>query len=724
MNAPRTSLPRWAGLLAALTATLGLLAGCTSSGDDLGSPDTTGRVDLPDPDEVPDLDLVFASALRQVGDCDALLSHLRTEAALRVGPYGLGGGPIYYAEDSAGAPIPADGRTAAEGDAASAPTTAGTGGDESFSTTNVQEAGVDEPDIVKTDGTLIVTIANGVLSVVDAATGQRTGSLRLDAENGYPTDFVLAGDKAIVFGSAWVDESTDDDTSGADARIGIWAPGRQLATVTEIDLSDPANPVAGVSLRADGWYVTSRMTGGVVRVVLRSEPTQLPFVYPQSPAGEDRAEAANREVVEESQLSDWLPSYDLLAADGASISHGLLADCESVNAPTEFAGFGTLSVLTFDTAQELGDGDAVSVLASGETVYASTERLYVATTSYIDPLVIQDDPDEATRLWNEDYSTSIHSFDVAGADPAEYLASGTVPGYLVNQFAMSEQDGRLRAATTKGVPWSGEQQSESMITVLEPRGDVLEPVGAVGDMGKGERIYSVRYAGDVAYVVTFRQTDPFYTVDLSDPAAPRVVGELKIPGYSSYLHPIGDGLVIGVGQAATDEGRVQGTKVSLFDVTDLAAPTELATWSLPGSGSTAEWDHHAFLYWPATQQLVLPINEWSPTRAYEDGFFGAVVLHVDRSGITEVGRVEHDKVTPSEEQWCGKPIEPLPVDESEGSGDGVSSSPSYPECEPVPQPDMVQRSLVIGGDLWTLGQWVLQSNALSDLARGAVVRVD
>src|SRR5690606_12863950 len=107
-----------------------------------------------------------------------------------------------------------------------------------------------------------------------------------------------------------------------------------------------------------------------------------------------------------------------------------------------------------------------------------------------------------------------------------------------------EQDGRLRAATTKGVPWSGDEQSESMITVLEQQGDALAAVGQVGDMGKGERIYSVRYAGDVAYVVTFRQVDPFYTVDLSDPAAPKVVGELKIPGYSSYLHPIGDGLVI------------------------------------------------------------------------------------------------------------------------------------------------------------------------------------
>jgi hypothetical protein len=253
--------------------------------------------------------------------------------------------------------------------------------------------------------------------------------------------------------------------------------------------------------------------------------------------------------------------------------------------------------------------------------------------------------------------------------------------------------------------------------VLEQQGDSLAPVGQVADMGRGERIYSVRYAGDVAYVVTFRQTDPFYTVDLSDPAAPRVAGELKIPGYSSYLHPIGDGLVIGVGQAASDEGRVQGTKVSLFDVTDLAAPTEVATWSLPDSSSGVEWDHHAFLYWPATRQLVLPVNVWSPDGRYENGFFGAVVLSVDRTGITELGRIEHDAVTPSQEDWCGRPVEPLPAED----GEGVSST--YPECVPTPQPDMIQRSLVVGPSLWTLGQWTLQANALADLTRGPVVNI-
>src|SRR4029079_7954506 len=171
-----------------------------------------------------------------------------------------------------------------------------------------------------------------------------------------------------------------------------------------------------------------------------------------------------------------------------------------------------------------------------------------------------------------DYSTSIHAFDISGSKPAGYTASGTVPGHLLNQFSMSEYDGHLRAATTNGAPWGA--GTDSTITVLQRDGDQLERVGQVSGMGKGERIYSVRYVGPTAYVVTFRQTDPFYTVDLSNPAAPRVVGELKIPGYSGYLHPIGTKYVLGIGQDASAQGRVSGTKVSLFDVTDLANPTE------------------------------------------------------------------------------------------------------------------------------------------------------
>jgi hypothetical protein len=404
-------------------------------------------------------------------------------------------------------------------------------------------------------------------------------------------------------------------------------------------------------------------------------------VYPQSPAGENRAKKANQQVIAESTIEDWLPSYKLEGADGATVSEGRLPDCHRVDAPTEFAGFGSLSVLTFDLRTALGTGDAVTILAGGQTVYASASTLYVATTTYVEPAEQQDEA--LLPRFDRDFSTSIHAFDIRGTAPAKYEASGTVPGHLLNQFAMSEHEGVLRAATTKGAPWGGSSQNESLITVLEPHGEQLEKIGEVTNMGKGERIYAVRYADDVAYVVTFRQTDPFYTVDLSDPRNPKVVGELKIPGYSGYLHPIGDDLVIGVGQDASDQGRIRGAKLSLFDVHDLAAPKALDSWVVPNSQTGAEWDHRAFLWWPATTSIVLPLNDWN------GGFTGAVVLKADRTtGIDEVGRVRADG-------------------SSNAKGDGV-----------------IQRSLVVGANLWTMSYTKLQSNALDGLALRGVVAVN
>jgi uncharacterized secreted protein with C-terminal beta-propeller domain len=208
-----------------------------------------------------------------------------------------------------------------------------------------------------------------------------------------------------------------------------------------------------------------------------------------------------------------------------------------------------------------------------------------------------------------------------------------IPGTLLNQFSLSEDKGVLRAASTVG--WG--EEAESKVTTLARSDGHLVQRGQVGGLGRGERIYAVRFLGDVGYVVTFRQTDPLYTVDLSDPENPRVRGELKIPGYSAYLHPIGEDLLLGVGQEATDDGRVQGLQVSLFDVSDLASPRRLQKAQVGDrwSHSTAEWDHHAFLWWPATKLAVLPMNS--------ERFSGAVGFNVSRAGgITELGRISHD----------------------------------------------------------------------------------
>ena len=181
-----------------------------------------------------------------------------------------------------------------------------------------------------------------------------------------------------------------------------------------------------------------------------------------------------------------------------------------------------------------------------------------------------------------------------------------MPGHLLNQFSMSELNGDLRVATTTN-SWDGSAPSSSAVRVLRPEGNELVQIGLVDGLGLTEQIYAVRFLGTQAYVVTFRQTDPLYVIDLTDPAAPVLSGELKIPGYSAYLHPVGEGLLLGVGQGADLDGRVQGTQLSLFDVSDPANPCSLSTLPI-GGFSEAEWDHQAFLYWPEDGTIVLPVS--------------------------------------------------------------------------------------------------------------------
>jgi uncharacterized secreted protein with C-terminal beta-propeller domain len=233
--------------------------------------------------------------------------------------------------------------------------------------------------------------------------------------------------------------------------------------------------------------------------------------------------------------------------------------------------------------------------------------------------------------------TQIHKFDITG-DSAKYVASGTVDGTLLNQFAMSEWNGDLRVASTSN--------SVSSVTVLAQRASALVPIGSVGGLGRGEQIRGVRFIGPVGYVVTFQQTDPLFTIDLSDPAKPKVAGELKIPGFSAYLHPVGAGLLLGIGEIADDQGHVHddqgrwfGTKVSLFDVHDVARPLEIAKFEIPGTGPDAiEQDHHAFLWWEPRSMALVPFDGFDPQS--DTGTNGVVALRVDRA-IKELGRVTH-----------------------------------------------------------------------------------
>jgi len=690
----------------ATAAALAVLAGaCTS---DTGPGKVRAEVGI---------DLRLASALRPFDACGDLLDYVRTEAAAHAAQGQL----AWFGGGMAGDTVMAlEGRTtgAVSAPAAQATDAAGESAAKAApqaSGTNIQEAGVDEPDVVKTDGRRIVTVTPGTqggrlqVLVVEDGKHRLAGAVALSDSSGDTRyggggdhDLLLAGDRVLVRSSTW-SAAPQPDVPAGDERAGIAAPdmmiapGHQRTLLTLVDISDPDAPAVISTFEVDGHVLGARMVGDVVRLVTGSGPRGFNPVYPTdgSPAEQSRVEAANQAQLQASTLRNWLPEYTLTdARQGAQKVSGLAVECEQVSRPAEFSGLGTISVLTFDLSEGLSDGDAVTVLADGQTVYASGQALYVATTRY------RGVPEGgvAAPVAPEE-TTEIHKFDITGEGPARHVASGRVRGHLLNQFSMSEHEGRLRVATTDDSAGSaasspapdrsivpvpgGPGASESLVTVLEDRAGVLEKAGEVGGLGRGEQIYAVRFIGPVGYVVTFRQTDPLYTIDLSDPASPRVVGELKIPGYSAYLHPVGDGLLLGVGQDATETGRRTGAQASLFDVSDPAQPRRLDQVALGQGSSAAEFDHHAFLWWEPRGLAVLPLQTYDPVYSSV-----AVGVSVDRGrGLGEAGRVTHPGATP-------------------GAGTGKVA---------VDGLNIIQRSLVIDDALYTFSPAGVLASNLGDL---------
>jgi hypothetical protein len=597
----------------------GLLAGCTASAA------------TAEPNDAAFQSLSVGSSahgagLVQFDACAEFLEYVIGHAIDLVGPYGLPGseGPIWF-----------DGRRAGEDALAASEESVGGESAPDFSETNVQVEGVDEPDLAKSDGERIVLISDGELIVVDVTGEAPRVTGRLQTKDFSIQNLFLTGDKVLLFGSAWGSHPLPVD--GRD--IAVAAGGTPTVQILEVDIS--GEPGISRTMTVDGAFVSGRMVDDTVRLVLTSGPVGFEWSYPEGSGLQAEREAIekNQEIVRESTEENWIPYYVVTDEDGRVTDEGTLFDCERATHPDVFSGLDMLSVVTIDLGQGLEVVDATGVLARGSTVYSSGDSLYVATQTW-DDWVWVETGEETSRP--DGPVTEIHRFDTSDPTVASYVASGSVDGYLLNQFAMDEHEDMLRvASTTTPNGWGSAPDSDSRITVLRTIGDSLVPVGMVEGLGKTEQIYSVRFMGDTAYVVTFRQTDPLYTIDLTDPRQPVRIGELKIPGYSAYLHPVSEGVLLGVGQDATETGQVLGTQVSTFDVSDMADPKRIDTYTLSeGTSSQAEYDHHAFLFWEGL--AMLPVMQWGWDGKKEDVFNGAVGLEIDESGgIVEAGKLEH-----------------------------------------------------------------------------------
>ncbi len=560
----------------------------------------------------------------------------------------------------------------------------------------------------------MIVVTNGRVQILDISNGIPVLEHSITIEEfGGSGEVFINGDQALLMSTLWTDEVFP--VSSDLARTTRFA-GSEITRITTIDLE---RGTTGVSIEFEGNYLSAREIDGTVRIVVRAGMGNFGWLYPSNPDTEDAATEANKDLLRKSTIGDWLPAYRILDGD-ASLEDGLLFDCDRTHLPAEFSGFGSIGVLTVDANDNFTLTDSLGVVTDGQTVYASTDRLTVATPRYPEWDPATGEIREGEQLW-----TALHNFDITDSTKANYVASGRVDGYLLNQYSLSEHNGYLRVATTRqvGKEWN---DTASAIVVLGEDGQILRETGRVDGLGKGEQIFAVRYQGDLAYVVTFRQTDPLYVIDLSDPNAPAARGELKIPGFSNYLHPLGDGLLMGIGQDATDQGRTTGAQVSLFDVSDIDNPTRIDTLSLGGenSHSIVQWDARAFTYWSPTNTAIVPVESWDYTESDSGNRAGAVLVTVEGRKLVPAGRVDHTPVKQCESYYDDE----FYLEED----DSVEGNPGEPEAEvteprPIRPPEEeycwsytpgVVRTVIANGTLYTVAYEGVHTWDLETLAPG------
>lgn len=603
------------------------------------------------PDARPATVVAAQVGLQAFDACDELTDHLRT--AFGSDPWGeqrmfaLGGIEVTTEDDG--------GDTAAAGDEGAARSmVSGT------SDTNVQVAGVDELDVVETDGRRMFTVARGRLHVVDVSGPAPTplADVGVDLLDEWTDgELLLHEDRLLVVTRGWSERGLDAPLD-QDDRVDMGGMGTPVTSLHLFDVTAD-EPVEVGRLEVEGELVAGRGIDGTAHLVVAHRPQPLGVAVMDevwSAHDEDVAVRRMQEALATTSTGDWLPQLRHRGQAG-DITTASTVGCRDVARPVDTNDASMLQVLTIDThGSDVMPEATTAVLTDARSVTATATELVVATPVWApleQPEPFADDvevdaPREMIAPALEQGTTRLHLFDLGPAGAA-HRASGEVPGMLLNQFSMSLHDGHLRVATTAGDPWAGD--SESGVSVLRATGDRLEVIGSVGGLGRGETIHAVRFLGDRGYVVTFRQTDPLYTIDLADPTAPEVTGELKITGYSAYLHPLGDDRLLGVGQEATLEGQTTGTQVSVFDVGDPAAPTRVSQVQLPGASSEAEWDHHAVLVHDGL--VVLPYERWdAPTPERPEGYeSGAIVIEKDGDALRVRGTVASSDGHQGEQMW-------------------------------------------------------------------------
>ncbi len=594
----------------------------------------------------------------------------------------LAGGPIMMANKGGSAPMAADSTASRD-----------------FSKTNVQVEGVDEADIAKNDGKYIYTINADKLHIVDAYPANNAKLVSETGLKGPAREIFVNGDKLVVFGSYQRTYPAEEGgpipevktASKIAAMPSFIYPGYYISDtyVDVYDISDRYNPKLTRNLILSGDYYSSRMIGNYAYAIINTPvyyyegPVPLPII----------AENGNERKVQADEIFYFrypdqsynyinIIAFNLQDDNQAYSSKTILSgSTQSMYVSTENIYTAFTSYNNIYTTEKLIENVVRPVLPStiatkvddikNSNDTGKWEKIQTIISDYSNALdenekIIYENQTEQkmtefeNRMSKEKEKTIIHRIGIKDGK-ITFKGEGSVPGTILNQFSMDESNGYFRIATTTGhiSRWrTNEPLSRNNIYVLDEK---MNLAGSLEDLAPGEKIYSARFMGERAYMVTFKKVDPLFAIDLKDPYNPKVLGKLKIPGYSDYLHPYDENHIIGIGKDAveSEEGDFawyQGIKIALFDVSDPTNPREISKYNIGdrGTDSYALQDHKAFLFDREKNLLAIPItlaeidkSKYAegkvPDYAYGDYVWqGAYVFSIDPStGFSLKGRITH-----------------------------------------------------------------------------------
>lgn len=472
----------------------------------------------------------------------------------------------------------------------------------------------------------------------------------------------------------FIDDPAGDDklvtVSGKNnyiAWFSIWAWSSNQTRLEFLSAADPVNLTLEQSLTLDGSLVSSRRVGNTLYLVTRYTPRIPDYIpYPFDEA----TRTSNAELLKKTTLSDLMPK--LRFDEAPSLDLVLAESCYLATSAVDESRNPSMITITAIPLDDPSAFHSTCYLGDSETLYMTPNSLFLATTQHNYGVLAAD-----AIIYNPDHRTAVHKFALTGSG-VDYRGSGEVGGHLgwsedkrsFRMGANGSDDEYLNIVTSVGDTWGA--SSSTRLTVLKESGNKLQPVSVIDGIGKpGEQLYAARFFGDRAYLVTFRVIDPLYVIDLSNQEQPRIAGELEIDGYSDYLHPISDTLLLGIGKdAIPDNGSTdfgfqrgawyQGVKLSLFDVADPANPTEINSliYGKRGTDSELLYDHHAISFLPATAtrpaRFAIPIQIHATAPDYKDfdpsqpnAYYsftsrGLYSFEASSSGIEQAGYIEAD----------------------------------------------------------------------------------